>query len=119
MSRNQAFDGLRGLAALAVAFAHCNLAVTGPGTWAASIWDYPVLSGTEIASSLLYVAFPGHAAVTLFFVLSGHVLWQSFRRHQPRSLRNLPDYLAGRAYRLLLVSIASAVPLAVLTKASG
>jgi peptidoglycan/LPS O-acetylase OafA/YrhL len=118
MSRNHALDGLRGLAALAVAFAHCNLAIMGPGPWAATARDFPALSGAEIASSLLYVAAPGHAAVTLFFVLSGHVLWGSFRRKQPGSLGDMPDYALGRGYRLLPVAIASAVPLAFLSDAS-
>jgi peptidoglycan/LPS O-acetylase OafA/YrhL len=117
MARNLALDGLRGLAALAVAFAHCNLAVTGPAAWAATIWDFPDRPATEIASSLLYVVFPGHAAVTLFFVLSGYVLWRSFGRNQPDSVRELPDYALGRAVRLLPVSIASALPLAFLSDA--
>src|SRR3954452_15317051 len=119
MSRSHALDGLRGLAALTVAFAHCNLAVMGPGPWAATLRDYGSLSGAEIASSLLYVVFPGHAAVTLFFVLSGHVLWQSFQRRQPNSLVDLPNYMVSRAYRLLPVAIVSAIPFGFLTDASA
>jgi peptidoglycan/LPS O-acetylase OafA/YrhL len=119
MSRNHSLDGLRGLAALTVALAHCNLAVMGPVPWQATIRDFGSLPAREIASSLLYVVFPGHAAVTLFFVLSGHVLWRSFLRRQPNSLFDLPDYLVGRAYRLLPVAAASMIPLAFLTDASA
>src|SRR4051794_26674435 len=110
MTRSNALDGLRGLAALAVAFAHCNLAIMGTGPWVATIRDYGNLSGPEIASGLLYVLFPGHAAVTLFFVLSGHVLWRSFKRRPPSSLFDLLNYVASRAYRLLPVAIVSAIP---------
>jgi peptidoglycan/LPS O-acetylase OafA/YrhL len=119
MSRNHALDGVRGLAALAVAFAHCNLAVMGPAPWAATPGDYVNMTGAEIASSLLYVLFPGHAAVTLFFVLSGHVLWQSFGRRPPGSLLDLPDYLVSRGYRLLPVAVVSAIPFGFLTNASA
>jgi peptidoglycan/LPS O-acetylase OafA/YrhL len=117
-SRNHALDGIRGLAALAVALGHSNLAVTGLGVWKAVLPDFPAMSAGEIVARLLYVVFPNDPAVTLFFVLSGHVLWASFARHGT-GLSGLPDYVIGRAYRLLPVAIAGAIPFAFLVNSSA
>lgn len=118
IARLAALDGLRGIAALAVALGHCNLSVTGLDLWGRTLRDLPQMPGQEIALRLLYVAFPSDAAVTLFFVLSGHVLWESFVRKRP-SLYDGGDYLVARAYRLLPVAIASALPLCLVRDASA
>ncbi|MFC0409413.1 acyltransferase family protein [Roseomonas elaeocarpi] len=128
-ARNHALDSLRGLAALAVALGHSNLAVTGLAAWAATWRDLPHLDGTALLGRLLYLVFPSDAAVTLFFVLSGHVLWRSFDRSLARQrgdaappalrfTRELPDYVAGRLYRLLPTVLVASIPVALLKGAS-
>jgi peptidoglycan/LPS O-acetylase OafA/YrhL len=112
--RNYALDGLRGLAALAVALSHCNLAVSGPAVWALTLSQLPGQPFGDVVGRLAYVLFPGDAAVTLFFVLSGHVLWESFFKNYGRSIGAFPEYLLTRLYRLLPVAIASAIPLGLL-----
>ena len=67
----------------------------------------------RLLSSLL----PSDAAVTVFFVLSGHVLWQSFRWKKLRFFADLPDYACARIYRLFPLAIVSALPLGLLTAA--
>lgn len=118
MPRNRALDSLRGLAALAVALGHSNLAVTGLGPWAATVFDFPRMEAEAIAARLAYVLFPSDAAVVLFFVLSGHVLWAACARHPGGLLSGLPDWTLARLYRLFPVIIASALPLALLRNAS-
>ena len=66
---------------------------------------------------LLSSMLPSDAAVTVFFVLSGHVLWQSFRRKRLRFFAGLPDYACSRIYRLFPLAIVSALPLGLLTAA--
>jgi peptidoglycan/LPS O-acetylase OafA/YrhL len=58
--------------------------------------------------------FPGDSAVTLFFVLSGHVLWESFFKNYHSNIAAFPEYLLSRVYRLVPVAIASAIPLGLL-----
>jgi peptidoglycan/LPS O-acetylase OafA/YrhL len=68
---------------------------------------------------VLSALFPSDAAVMVFFVLSGHVLWESFRRKNMRFLGDLPDYACARIYRLFPLVIVSALPLGLLTDASA
>ncbi|MDN3566747.1 acyltransferase family protein [Paeniroseomonas aquatica] len=119
MTRNHALDSLRGLAALAVALGHCILAVTGLATWGATVFDFPQLPAAAILARLGYVAFPSDAAVIVFFVLSGHVLWQACGRHPGGLLGGMPDWTLARLYRLLPVAMACAIPLGLLHDASA
>jgi len=97
--RNTALDGLRGYAALGVALGHSVLAVTGLDLWSKSLRDFPAMTGHEIFYRMLSVVAPSDAAVMLFFVLSGHVLWQSFARRN-LGWPGVPDYLVSRIFRL-------------------
>ena len=112
--RNYALDGLRGLAALAVALNHCNLIVSGPVVWALTLSQLDGRPLEEVLGRLAYLMFPGDAAVTLFFVLSGHVLWESFFKNYRFNITAFPEYLLSRVYRLVPVAIASAIPLGLL-----
>lgn len=116
-SRNRNLDGLRGVAALSVALGHCVIQVTGLGLWATSLRDFPAMPGGDIAMRLFSALFPSDAAVMVFFVLSGHVLWGSFQRRQSAFFVGLPEYAAARFYRLMPLTIASAIPLGFLTAA--
>jgi peptidoglycan/LPS O-acetylase OafA/YrhL len=109
--RKPALDGLRGIAALSVALGHCVLQVTGLALWGTSLRDFPSMPVSDILNRVASALFPSDAAVLVFFVLSGHVLWESFRRKNSRFVAGLPDYVCARAYRLFPLTIAAAIPL--------
>lgn len=98
-ARNEALDGIRGLAALSVAFGHCIISVVGFGVWNATVFDFPAMMPSDTGYRLLSIAFPSDMAVMVFFVLSGHVLWQSFAR-KVLAAQTLPDYILSRIWRL-------------------
>lgn len=99
--RNQALDGLRGVAALSVAVGHCYLGVTGLALWGTSLRDFPHMTPAEISLRLVSTLFPNDAAVMAFFVLSGHVLWRSLGCRRPGFL----DYVLARLLRLLPMTL--------------
>lgn len=105
------------MAALSVALGHCVVQVTGLGLWATSLRDFPAMPAADIAMRLFSALFPSDAAVMVFFVLSGHVLWGSFQRRGVTFFAGLPDYVAARLYRLMPLTIVSAIPLGFLTAA--
>jgi peptidoglycan/LPS O-acetylase OafA/YrhL len=115
--RNPGLDGLRGIAALSVALGHCLLAVTGIALWGTRLGDFPSMPWHDIAMRVFSALLPADAAVMVFFVLSGHVLWESFRRKQVRFFAGLPDYASARLYRLYPLAIVAALPLGLLTSA--
>jgi peptidoglycan/LPS O-acetylase OafA/YrhL len=115
--RNPGLDGLRGIAALSVALGHCVTQVTGLALWGTSLRDFPSMPAMDIVMRVLSALFPSDAAVMVFFVLSGHVLWESFRRKNVRFVAGLPDYACARVYRLFPLAIVSALPLGLLTNA--
>jgi len=116
-ARNASLDGLRGIAALSVALGHCVVQVTGLALWGTSLRDFPSMHTADIAMRVFSTLFPSDAAVMVFFVLSGHVLWQSFRRRQVRFFAGLPDYICARVYRLLPLVIVTGLPIGLLTNA--
>jgi peptidoglycan/LPS O-acetylase OafA/YrhL len=115
-SRNTALDGLRGYAALGVALGHSVLAITGLALWSTSLRDFPSMSGAEIFYRLLSLVAPSDAAVMLFFVLSGHVLWQSFARKN-LGAPAVPDYLVSRIFRLFPLIVVTSVLIGLLKHA--
>jgi peptidoglycan/LPS O-acetylase OafA/YrhL len=106
--RNIALDGVRGLAALSVALGHCLLMTMTAEVWDRTLFDFPGMTAQQIFGRLLFAAFPGGAAVMVFFVLSGYVLWASFARKQ-MTLADFPDYLCARVFRLFPLIIAGAI----------
>lgn len=107
--RNRELDGLRGLAAMAVALGHCNIVSTGVDVWSKSVSDFPQMSAWEIIARLGHVIFPADAAVLIFFVMSGYVLWGSLLRRNENPTASFVPYTIGRLYRLLPMSIISAI----------
>jgi peptidoglycan/LPS O-acetylase OafA/YrhL len=75
--RIDSLDSLRGLAALVVLFHHCYHVLDGSKTAA---W----LSIVRLSPLRLFIA--GHAAVIVFFLLSGFVLALPYRSKQPHAL---------------------------------
>jgi peptidoglycan/LPS O-acetylase OafA/YrhL len=118
-SRNHALDGVRGLAAMSVALGHCVLVTGGIALWGTRMRDFPAMPGSAIELRLLSAIFPSDAAVMVFFVLSGHVLWESFRRKQLRLLPDIADFVHARLFRLLPLTIVTALPLGFLMDASA
>lgn len=109
--QNADLDGLRGIAALSVALGHCYVQVTGLALWTSHLKDFPSMPASEVVARILSAFFPSDAAVMVFFVMSGHVLWESFRRKEMRFFRDLPEYAGSRIYRLIPLTIVSAIPL--------
>jgi peptidoglycan/LPS O-acetylase OafA/YrhL len=112
-----ALDGLRGYAALSVALGHSVLAITGLDLWSKSVRDFSSMTAAEVGYRLLSLIAPSGAAVMLFFVLSGHVLWMSFVRKN-LMVHALPDYLFSRAMRLFPLIIVTTIIIGVLKGAS-
>jgi peptidoglycan/LPS O-acetylase OafA/YrhL len=81
--------------------------------------DFPSMPGTDIAMRMFSTLFPSDAAVMVFFVLSGHVLWESFRRKQPHFFAGLPDYVSARVYRLMPLIIVTGLPIGLLSNATA
>ncbi|WP_028387962.1 acyltransferase family protein [Legionella fairfieldensis] len=117
--RNQELDGLRGLAALAVVLGHCNTNASGYEVWTKSIKDLPHMSFSQIIGRFGHILFPADAAVIIFFVLSGYVLWGSMLRRGVSSVVTVVPYMINRVYRLMPVAIISAIILAFIMPASG
>lgn len=98
--RIESFDALRGLAACSVVIGHCLLTlrgIAGP-SWAAVHETMRTLGHTP-----LRILWNGHAAVVLFFVLSGFVLYLMLERGR----LSVPAYAAKRVVRLYLPYIAA------------
>jgi peptidoglycan/LPS O-acetylase OafA/YrhL len=117
--RNQSLDGLRGVAAMSVALGHCFMIIGGQTLWESNIRQFGLMSWTDIGLRLVSVLFPAEAAVMVFFVLSGHVLWTSFQRKDLRFFTDLPDYISARVFRLFPLAIMSALPFGLLMQASA
>ena len=113
-----ALDGIRGLAALSVVLGHCYLGATGLGVWSARLGDFSTMSPWDVGYRLLGIAFPSDAAVMVFFVLSGHVLWQSFVKKRLDG-RALPDYVLSRLWRLLPLIVVVTLMMEYLVRAPG
>ena len=109
--RNTNLDGVRGLAALAVAFGHANTSITGLDPYVKTAWDFDSMTPGLIAARLWHAAFPADAAVLLFFVLSGWVLSRALEARQDSPAGALLPYLIRRVFRLYPVAIVAAVPL--------
>jgi peptidoglycan/LPS O-acetylase OafA/YrhL len=80
----------------------------------AHIWD---LSADQVIKRLLVHIFPSTAAVLIFFVLSGNVLWRSFVRKK-LSAGDTLDYLCARVFRLFPLVIVTVLPFGYLDNAN-
>ena len=96
-------ESLRGLAALAVAGFHIGQSPTIIKGVATHLIPFGVAGGNDWqspANLIFKVAFPGHASVLFFFVLSGFVLIASLER----STRSIPEaasvFLVSRIFRI-------------------
>lgn len=111
--REHQLDAIRGWAALAVAFGHCATATSPQPLYNKTIWQVDWASPTDAAFRLLHLIFHADAAVLVFFVLSGHVLFQSLQRSNT-TLLDLPSYAVRRLFRIMPLVIVCLLPLAFL-----
>ena len=98
---NPKVESLRGLAALAVCFTH-SLGIyridENPGIWNVPIWHQ---SFWAAVLDLLNALFNPHAAVILFFILSGYVLAQSLGQGKAMTGKSVLGFYLRRAFRIL------------------
>ena len=111
MQREHQLDAIRGWAALAVAFGHCATATSPRPLYNKTIWQVDWSSPTDAAFRVLHLVFHADAAVLVFFVLSGHVLFQSLQRSNT-ALPGLPGYVVRRLFRIMPLVVACLLPLA-------
>ncbi|TND08242.1 MAG: acyltransferase 3 [Bacteroidetes bacterium] len=110
-------EGLRGLAALAVAVYHFAIAFF-PAMQTGNFDHYHTLAGTEIkiSVSVFNVFFNGNFAVCLFFTLSGYVLSYAFFRGDSGSI---VSGAVRRYVRLCLPALASVILSFLILSAGG
>lgn len=95
-------DGLRGLAALSVALGHCVTRTSPNLVYNKSVDEIDYSNGIDVAMRFLHIIFNADAAVVLFFVLSGHVLFASLQR---KSLTNFHSLSPSNSYSSSLSSL--------------
>lgn len=105
MERNNSLDGMRGLAALAVAVGHCITHVSGLAFYSNTLFDFPAMPAWQIVLRMGSSISNADGAVVLFFVLSGHVLSRSLERKWQGV-----SYFVRRVFRLVPVGIVAAIP---------
>jgi peptidoglycan/LPS O-acetylase OafA/YrhL len=111
-SRDGRLDALRGAAAMSVAVGHCASAASPHPLYDKTFWQIDLTSPTDILLRAVHAVFNADAAVLLFFVLSGHVLFASLgkiSRHYPPEL---VAYAIKRLLRIMPVLIVGIVPFA-------
>lgn len=113
--REHRLDAIRGWAALAVAVGHCATATAPRHLYNKTYWQVDWSNFQEAFFRLAHLIFHADAAVLVFFVLSGHVLFESLVRSDARII-DFPSYTVRRIYRLWPALIVSLTPLAFLTK---
>jgi len=113
--RNEALDGLRGYAALAVAVFHTVLGIDPALIARVQEQDYSSLAGVyDRLNWVVLRTFNGSAAVAIFFTLSGAVLFDSLRRVNGSPVKLSAVFLLRRFLRIYPALI---VCLAVMTGA--
>ena len=99
-ARNHQLDGLRGYAALAVVFFH---SVFFDPTMAGRVLgrDFSELKDWyDLLAKLLLIIFNGQAAVVIFFILSGAVLFESLQREKGSISSVVGKFLIRRFFRI-------------------
>lgn len=92
-SRIEAFDSIRGLAACAVVLSHLLMVMDGQSN---EVYDRVYQWSQALQYTPLYMLWSGQAAVVLFFVLSGFVLYLLMSKAK----LSFPAYAAKRVVRL-------------------
>lgn len=101
-SRIEAFDSLRGLAACTVILSHLLVVMRGQ---AAAIYDRAFVWVETLGATPLAVLWDGHAAVVLFFMLSGFVLYLLLAKAK----LSMPGYVVKRVVRLYVPYLAAVI----------
>ena len=114
LRRDWRLDALRGAAALSVAVGHCATAVAPRPLYDKTFWQIDLASPTEILLRAAHVIFNADAAVLIFFVLSGHVLFESLARISRRYPAEFAAYGVKRIFRIMPVLILAIAPFALI-----
>lgn len=112
--RNQRLDALRGVGALSVAVGHCATGTEPHPLYNKAYWQIDLTSPTDVLLRAVHVIFNADAAVLLFFVLSGHVLFQSLTQISTQYQRELFAYGIKRLFRIMPVLIIAILPFGLL-----
>jgi len=99
--RNKQLDGLRGYASVAVVIFHCVLDRDRTFEHRIVRPAFDEIHGIyNLVSKLVFIVLNGEAAVVLFFVLSGAVLFDSLRSRDGFSLSSATGFVMRRFFRL-------------------
>jgi len=112
--RNWRLDALRGAGAISVAISHCATVMSPLPLHRLAFWQVDPTSATDILLRAAHVIFNGNAAVLLFFVLSGHVLFASLATISRRYPIEFAAYGTKRLFRIMPLLIISTLALAIL-----
>ena len=93
-------ESVRGIAALAVALFHSFHLIPVDGTRAFDLRLWDISDATQAMMRLLFIPFNGGAAVILFFVLSGFVLYLSLKSVFCLSIASAAKFSARRFLRI-------------------
>ena len=102
-------DGLRGYAAIVVVIYHSVLGLDGTQLDRVLRGAWSNLGPYEIATKLFFKVFDGELAVTLFFILSGAVLFKSLKREDGRLGGIAVRFYVRRFFRIYPALLASLV----------
>ncbi|MGE0697544.1 MAG: acyltransferase family protein [Hyphomicrobiaceae bacterium] len=105
---------LRGIAATLVVVEHCLQSFRVNGIDQAYYYPLDFTQPWLVLQHLLFAIFDGAAAVALFFVLSGTVLFLSMQRDEPFGAPAVVRYWVRRLFRLYPLLIAASLMAAVL-----
>jgi peptidoglycan/LPS O-acetylase OafA/YrhL len=109
--RESRLDALRGVAALSVAAGHCVTAFSARPLYNKTLFELGDFNGTDFALRFLHLLFNADAAVLIFFVLSGHVLFGSLKRSDSNYLAEFGRFTLKRVYRIIPAVAVSFLPL--------
>jgi peptidoglycan/LPS O-acetylase OafA/YrhL len=109
--RESRLDALRGVAALSVAAGHCVTAFSTKPLYNKTLGELDFGNKTDVILRLFHIIFNADAAVLIFFVLSGYVLFGSLKKTDSNYLAEFGRFTTKRIYRIIPTVAISFLPL--------